>query len=536
MFDKDYISSLPKTDSEVMINGVWLTEAVPGYRTNSVSGRDSRTHNITTKEVGRRDGAFYRYKKLESVNLTINFGLFANTKAELEEAAAKLRGVLDVTEGKLSFFDEQNKYYIGTVAGITMDQDDNSGGYGYHLSGSFEFQCNNPYKYSTFENKASNNDKDTITLVNNGSAPTPLTITTKVKKDGAYLGFVLGNGITDSAYYQLGDPETSASGKKDTNDAETLFDDYAESILTGWSLNTGWPVNDTPNWNWHGPAFVQGGPFIIGEYDKQKYLYVSNFGNEPIQDGSNQEYRWYGPTLTKTIAPNKKGQYPIDWKFSYRVDFSHNDWNQVAHQSMNICDSTGKTIFSFSIEKNIEGAHWKQCVVKYNGGTSREMIYLPGNLGSLSGNWGNMVNIEKKGYIVTVSTLISDFGTTTIPFSKSFTLNTKDTPARFITFANFRFNKKYPAIWYNTLYQAKMVMYNSLSQNGRVKTSINKGDIIKINAETNECTINGVTNWNDVDIGSTNLMLKPGTHVLRIVTSAWAPIPEVEVTYRERWK
>ena len=81
-----------------------------------------------------------------------------------------------------------------------------------------------------------------------------------------------------------------------------------------------------------------------------------------------------------------------------------------------------------------------------------------------------------------------------------------------------------------------MVMYNSLSQNGRVKTSINKGDIIKINAETNECTINGVTNWNDVDIGSTNLMLKPGTHVLRIVTSAWAPIPEVEVTYRERWK
>lgn len=539
MFDKDYISSLPKTDSEVMINGVWLTEAVPGYRTNSVSGRDSRTHNITTKEVGRRDGAFYRYKKLESVTLTISFGLFANTKAELEEAAAKLRGLLDVTEGKLSFFDEQNKYYIGTVAGITMDQDDNSGGYGYHLSGSFEFQCNNPYKYSTFENKASNNDRDTITLVNNGSAPTPLNITAKIKKDSAYLGFVLGNSVSDSSYYQLGDPETGASGKKDTNDAETLFDDYAESILAGWSLNTGWTVNDTPNWNWHGPAIVQGGPFIIGEYDKQKYLWASNFGNDPVPEGSqeanNGQWRWHGPTLTKTIAPNKKGQYPVDWKLSYRVDFSHNDWYQVGHQSMNICDVAGNTIFSFAIEKNASGNHSKQIIVRYNKGQTREVFNLSG-LGSLSGNWGNMVNIEKKGYNVTVSTLISDFGSATYPFSKSFRLNIKDTPARFLTFSTFRLSPKFGFVWWNTIYQAKMVMYNSLSQNGSVKTSINKGDIIKINAETNECTINGVTNWNDVDIGSTNLMLKPGTHVLRIVTSAWAPIPEVEVTYRERWK
>ena len=70
------------------------------------------------------------------------------------------------------------------------------------------------------------------------------------------------------------------------------------------------------------------------------------------------------------------------------------------------------------------------------------------------------------------------------------------------------------------------------------KSSINSsGDsVFKIESGNSSCSINGSTNWDAVDIGSQPLMLDPGTHTLRILTSAWSPIPDVEVSYRERWK
>lgn len=539
MFNKDYVASLPKTDSEVMINGVWLTEAVPGYRTNSVSGRNSRTHNITTKEVGRRDGAFYRYKKLESVTLTINFGLFANTKLELEEAGTKLNSVLDVTEAKLVFFDEQNKYYIGTVAGVTMDQDDNSGGYGYHISGSFEFQCNNPYKHSTFETKISKQvNLDTITLINNGSIPTPLMITSKIKKDSAYLGFVLDKNDSKNIYYQIGDPETNAPNKSNTNDTETIFDDYAPTMLNTWSRNTGYSVDDKWNWNWCDDPSKQG-DFVLWDEKGQKLAYCSNFGSEPVVDNSDafnsRKFKWYGPTLTKTIPTNSSGRYPIDWKFSYRVDFVYNDVLQVGHQSMNLCGLNGESIFSFSIEKNCCGSGLIQGIVKYNSGRTRDCFTMPA-LGVLSGSWGNMVNIEKRGYTITISTLVSGLNTHVEPLSKTYTLENKDVELRSATFSTFRYHKQYPPMWYNGIYEAKLVMYNTSSPDQIVKNSLNEGDVVKIDSSNNSCSINGSANWDAVDIGSQPLMLDPGTHTLRILTSAWSPIPEVDVTYRERWK
>ena len=91
-------------------------------------------------------------------------------------------------------------------------------------------------------------------------------------------------------------------------------------------------------------------------------------------------------------------------------------------------------------------------------------------------------------------------------------------------------------MWYNGIYEAKLVMYNTASSNQVVKNSLNQGDVVKIESGNSSCSINGSTNWDAVDIGSQPLMLDPGTHTLRILTSAWSPIPDVEVSYRERWK
>ena len=539
MFDKSYVASLPKTETEVSINGVWLNEAVPGYRTHSVDGRRESAIELVNKEIGRRDGSYFRYKRNKDRVLKIAFGLLSDTRLEAHKSLDKLIAVLDGANMKVVFFDEPNVYWLCSMSNLTIDEKDATSSGVYFFTGVIELTSNTVYKYSTTESLVTNNGtSDTIVLVNSGSSATPIDISAKIKKDSDYIGFVLEQNNGRSQYYQIGNPESSASGKKSTNDAETLFDDDAAKIYANWSQNTGWSPDDRWHWNWNFPAVKQGS-FILGDYQGKKYVYCSDFGSEPVIDNSTEandgKYKWYGPSLTKTIAPNKEGKFPVDWKFAYGVDFAQTDNASMGHQSINLCGPGGQSIFSFSIEKNVSGTPGKIGIIRYNDWTTRDEFQMPG-LGSLSGSWGNMVTIEKKGYTITISTLVSQYGTEVTPFSRTYTISNKDIELRSVTFSTFRFYKNYPTVYWNGFYQAKLVMYNKLSQNGSVSNILNTGDNISIKSESGECTINGSTDWDKVDIGSDLLMLEPGTHKLRIITSAWSPIPEVSVKYRERWK
>lgn len=539
MFDKAYVASLPKTDTELSINGAWLNEAVPGYRTHSVEGRRDSYIDLASKEMSKKDGSFFRYKRLKDRIIKIEFGLLSDTRIEGEKSIDKLLSILQVDNLKVIFYDEPDVYWECHLSNFTIHEEDASSSGVYFKTGNIELTSTKSYKFSNIEVMHTNNGtSDTITLNNTGSASTPLTIKAKIKKDCDYIGFVLDKADGESLYYQIGNPESSASGKANTNDSETLFDDNAQQILANWSQNTGWSPDDRWRWNWNFPAQKQGS-FILGDNNGQKYVYCSDFGSEPVQDGSSEftdgKFKWYGPSITKTLVPNKAGKFPVDWKFAYRVDFSENDANAIGHQSINLCGAGGQSIFSFAIEKNIAGTHGKIGVVRTNDWTTRDEFQMPG-LGSLSGSWGNMITIEKKGYTITISTLVSHYGSEVIPFSRTYTLNKKDTELRSVTFSTFRFHKQYPSVFWSTIYQAKLVMYNKLSQNGSVNNVLNAGDTLTINSENGSCDINGTQNWDNVDIGSDLLLLDKGVHKLRIITSSWAPIPEVSVTYRERWK
>ena len=60
-------------------------------------------------------------------------------------------------------------------------------------------------------------------------------------------------------------------------------------------------------------------------------------------------------------------------------------------------------------------------------------------------------------------------------------------------------------------------------------------DGVYLDGMFNKLYINDVINMDTVDIGSQPLLLPPGEHTLGIVTSTFSEMPEVEVTYRERW-
>ena len=100
--------------------------------------------------------------------------------------------------------------------------------------------------------------------------------------------------------------------------------------------------------------------------------------------------------------------------------------------------------------------------------------------------------------------------------------------------------------WYCAAYQGRRAITNNniralnvTKHNVKyyydIPNFLQSGDVVELVGETNELFINDIKNWDRVDIGSRVLLLPPGEHVLGIAVSEFATMPDVEVTYRERW-
>ena len=71
-------------DEAVNINGVFLDNAIDGFTTLTVSGRDSLSYDITSENAGSSGtGELFLGKRLESRNLTINFKLVTSSASDL---------------------------------------------------------------------------------------------------------------------------------------------------------------------------------------------------------------------------------------------------------------------------------------------------------------------------------------------------------------------------------------------------------------------------------------------------------------------
>lgn len=100
------------------IDGVWLEDVVPGYRTLYVSGRELLAQEITLKEVGARNGALFQRRRYPERVITVGYQLIAATNAAFRSAFNQLCRLLDVEEARLIFADEPDKFFIGTPSGV----------------------------------------------------------------------------------------------------------------------------------------------------------------------------------------------------------------------------------------------------------------------------------------------------------------------------------------------------------------------------------------------------------------------------------
>ncbi len=147
------------------INGEYIENLIPGYRTLNVTGREALSPDVLTYETGLRDGATLQGKKYPARIIVVTYQLNAQDNKAFRDAYNMLGKVLDVTDALLIFNDEQDKYYTGTPCVIGEVPPGKNA-----VVGSFEIICTDPFKYSVYEHSATigEGEKD-ITVDYNGT-------------------------------------------------------------------------------------------------------------------------------------------------------------------------------------------------------------------------------------------------------------------------------------------------------------------------------------------------------------------------------
>lgn len=231
----------------LQINGEYIENLIDGYRTLNVQGRESLSPEVSIYETGIRDGAQLQNRRFPARTIVVTYQLACASNEAFREAFNALGGILNVEDARLIFNDEQDKFFIGTPAGL----DEVEPGRNYIVS-SFEILCTDPFKYSVVEYEAEPWADDGTLLIDYGGTykayPT-LEADFYSEEDTAGL---TGNGDCgfvaffneDEKIIQLGDPEEvdseTAYEKSQTLTNQTFLSDTA----WGTTAQSLWTVND----------------------------------------------------------------------------------------------------------------------------------------------------------------------------------------------------------------------------------------------------------------------------------------------------
>ena len=96
-------------EEALQFNGVWLDQAIPGFRTLTVAGRESVESEIKTNSIDAQDGVNYQYARYLPRTITVAFRLEARDSYEFRALFNELNRLLLKRQGQIVFADEPDK-------------------------------------------------------------------------------------------------------------------------------------------------------------------------------------------------------------------------------------------------------------------------------------------------------------------------------------------------------------------------------------------------------------------------------------------
>lgn len=491
----------------ISIDGEYIENHIPGYRTLAVSGRESLEYDVTDEDrpIGI-DGMEYYGKRQPDRTITVKFSLQADTAAIFMARYRQLKGFCQGDNRELRFADEPNAHYVGTL--VTVDEPESGQLY---VVGEMSFYCADPCLISdVLDSKtAATEDGIIIAHINNeGSAAAyPIYRITHAAENG-YLGIVHSGGVLEIGNREETDQISYAQ-------SETLSGSFADfSPFTGTN-----PQNE---------KILHNGTLNLTNY---KGIYILRAGT--VGSGS----FWHGGCRKWDLPADSNGEVgAVNFYTWFSVEFITGKMGQTGLIQIMLVDANNKLIAGFGVQKSdkvgnmayvqtyvggnnprevhrwyFEPTMWAKDNPFSNGTGSEDILKVGGKLRFYY--WGKYYTVSvpelANTKVASVQVFIGQHGSRALNATQFITV---------CGIGKFRGRKDNVTKWKD------------------VPNRYAAGSEIVVDTESDSITVNGLAANDEKVDGSEFPMLPVGETDIEFYTSSWCETaPEVTVEYRKRW-
>lgn len=359
------------------LNGSYLEDLVPGYRTLYVSGREALAPNLEMLEVGSRDGTILSRHRYPERIIRVGYQLLTDSPEDFREAYNKLGGILNTTEATLIFDDEPDKYFTGTPSALGDVEPGRCS-----VKGEIEFTCCDPFKYSidVIEVDPEQDGSFIIDYAGTYKSYPELQTTfyseTDISPDGSSDQTLTGAGDCgfvswfnqDEKVIYLGDEEDD--GQTFPASQTLVNTSFAQSSSWGSVAQNKWAVNDS---SIQVPDTHTKSGTITVKHDRPStaqgtyYLTANSFGS------STNNY--HGPSVTRTIPADALGEvgakdFTVQCNLRMCIGNEKGNTRQRGSFTLRLTDSTGKTVVGVNVAKYHINSKGKVSLI-VNGATAK---------------------------------------------------------------------------------------------------------------------------------------------------------------------
>lgn len=536
-----------KTDNKLSsesftYDGIYFENVIEGYKTLKVTGRESFQKEINSEVIGVADGEFYNHSRVGKRDITITFQLKASAPNDLMNKFTQLNKLLKKDNAKLIFADENDKYFNATFV-----QMENVTEGALMLTGTMLFVCLDPYKYDVnATTKTLPTGQNFIEVTNEGTAPTFLDVRAEMLSDNGFIGVV-----TDDRYFQQGNPYENDLASRTRS--ETLLN------ANHWQGGTTTISGVTPRVNsnaYLGKAYQNF--YALKQQPYIKHMPATDYATQPngqgiihmkpmnvltIQNNFNdnvtgaQEYQ--GTGLSWEIPSDSQGaKGAVNFRLLFALWFETGSITQASYMQVSCLDGNNNTMASIEFVKDTINNNNANMIIKYystDASFSSNLFREVRNIQFQPTYWNDLTNAKLYGY--SIEKKGADFTVNYPTGSVSFTSNSfKDTPCKHVSVF---IGRKAP------LNNANMLTHRYITDLIFIKDNVNytedvpnffyNGSIWELDSSKNETRINGTPNNIMRDIGSQPIVIPTGTSKVYFGVSNFATMPNITISYRQKY-
>lgn len=534
------VNETPSSDflpSEALkLNGEYIENLVPGYRTLSVSGREALSPELGLLESENVDGARLRNRRFKPREIVVQYKLSSASPEAFRTAYNALGGVLNVTDAQLIFNDEPDKFFTGTPQTIGTVEPGRK-----NVIGEIVFLCLDPFKYSLQEYSAALTEVNGFKgfSVNYGGTYKAFPrfesrfhsdsedgVNEKTLTDDGDCGFVAmfndrGNIL------QFGDPE-ELDGEAHAWSQTLMNQTFKTSGAWGTTAKKLWSVNSgisTPH------AEAQVGSVGMVQHGSYWMMEAANYGSSTADR--------YGASITRKIGADAAGETGAA---NFTLTFNHKNCPSAGNAGKEQCgifyalvvSGTGasrKILAGIRISKHSVGDYSGKVLFYVNGAQVAEVPVDIYHNNAFFGTGGKQVSTITKAN----NTVIFDI----CGIKRSFSVNSLDFAAEKaleVTFHFARYKSAEP-LEFNGFSVAKFVK-NNCDTFSEIPNKFSADDVLEADCKTGKVYLNGLEKPELGALGNDweEFYLRPGLNEIGVSYSDWLTddfAPEIVMKYRE---